>query len=197
MKVIQFVPSLDSGGVEKGVLEVSNALVDAGHESHVVSAGGRMVDQLESNGAIHHSWRLDKKRLSTLRLIKPLREWILKIKPDVLHKLKYIKVPTFIEKKLVVDKKGNVIDELINNKSVYNKNQNYQNYQNNQNNKTSRSQNYPSNNDMNEVVQEEWDNEEQNTQQPQPQPKPKPKYKCTKKYYRLPNTISRSGIDRI
>ena len=85
MKVIQFVPSLDSGGVEKGVLEVSNALVEAGHESHVVSAGGRMVDQLESNGAIHHSWRLDKKRLSTLRLIKPLREWILKIKPDVLH----------------------------------------------------------------------------------------------------------------
>ena len=46
MKVIQFVPTLESGGVEQGVLEISKAIVDAGHESHVVSAGGRLVDQL-------------------------------------------------------------------------------------------------------------------------------------------------------
>ena len=40
MKIIQFVPTLESGGVEQGVLEIANALVRDGHESHVVSAGG-------------------------------------------------------------------------------------------------------------------------------------------------------------
>ena len=52
MKVIQFVPTLESGGVEQGVLEISKALVDAGHESHVVSAGGRLVDQLINEAQI-------------------------------------------------------------------------------------------------------------------------------------------------
>ena len=37
MKVIQFVPTLDSGGVEQGVLEMSRALIENHHESHVVS----------------------------------------------------------------------------------------------------------------------------------------------------------------
>jgi len=54
MKVIQFVPTLDSGGVEQGVLEMSRALVENNHESHVVSAGGRLVDQLIQNGTHHH-----------------------------------------------------------------------------------------------------------------------------------------------
>ena len=54
MKVIQFVPTLESGGVEQGVLEISKAFVDAGHESHVGSAGGRLVDQLIQDGTYHH-----------------------------------------------------------------------------------------------------------------------------------------------
>ena len=56
MKVIQFVPTLESGGVEQGVLEISQALVNANHESHVVSAGGRLVEQLTNNGTTHHNW---------------------------------------------------------------------------------------------------------------------------------------------
>ena len=35
MTVVQFVPNLDSGGVERGTLEIAKALVDAGHRSHV------------------------------------------------------------------------------------------------------------------------------------------------------------------
>jgi len=35
MKVIQFVPTLDSGGVEQGVIEMSKALVANQHESHL------------------------------------------------------------------------------------------------------------------------------------------------------------------
>ena len=65
MKVIQFVPTLESGGVEQGVLEISKAIVDAGHESHVVSAGGRLVDQLIKEGTRHHDWNLHKKYIYT------------------------------------------------------------------------------------------------------------------------------------
>ena len=85
MKVIQFVPTLESGGVEQGVLEISQALVNANHESHVVSAGGRLVEQLTNNGTHHHNWDLHKKSLFTFKLVKPLREWILSMNPDILH----------------------------------------------------------------------------------------------------------------
>ena len=85
MKIIQFVPTLESGGVEQGVLEIAKALVDSGHESHVVSAGGRLVDELLLNGTHHHEWTLHKKKLTTLRLIKPLRSWIISMNVDILH----------------------------------------------------------------------------------------------------------------
>ena len=85
MKVIQFVPTLESGGVEQGVLEISKALVDAGHESHVVSAGGRLVDQLINEGTYHHHWELHKKNIFTIGQVKPLARWIEKMKADILH----------------------------------------------------------------------------------------------------------------
>ncbi len=85
MKIIQFVPTLESGGVEQGVLEISKALVDGGHESHVVSAGGRLVDQLISEGTHHHQWKLHKKNIFTFRHVRPLAEWIKEMKADILH----------------------------------------------------------------------------------------------------------------
>ena len=85
MKVIQFVPTLESGGVEQGVIEISKAIVDAGYESHVVSAGGRLVDQLISEGSYHHHWDLHKKNIFTLRYIRPLAKWIEQMNPDILH----------------------------------------------------------------------------------------------------------------
>ena len=85
MKIIQFVPTLESGGVEQGVLEIAKALVLGGHESHVVSSGGRLVGNLTINGTHHHQWDLHKKSLLTFRHVKPLREWIISMKCDVLH----------------------------------------------------------------------------------------------------------------
>ena len=85
MRVIQFVPTLESGGVEKGVLEIAKVLVQEGHESHVVSAGGRLVDDLIISGSHHHHWNIHKKSILTLRLVKPLRKWIISMNADVLH----------------------------------------------------------------------------------------------------------------
>ena len=39
MKVVQVVPRLDSGGVERGAIEVADALVAAGHEAILISQG--------------------------------------------------------------------------------------------------------------------------------------------------------------
>ena len=43
LTVVQLVPALHSGGAERSVLEVGQALVQAGHRSVVISAGGRMT----------------------------------------------------------------------------------------------------------------------------------------------------------
>ena len=53
MKVIQILPELNAGGVERGTLEVGKYLVEQGHESLVISNGGRQVAQLEAEGSRH------------------------------------------------------------------------------------------------------------------------------------------------
>lgn len=85
MKVVQILPDLQGGGVEKGTLEVAKALVDNGDESVVISAGGRMVEQLEAEGSRHVQWDLGKKSLFTFRHIWALRRWITQECPDILH----------------------------------------------------------------------------------------------------------------
>lgn len=85
MKVVQVLPSLRGGGVEKGTLEVAKYLVDNGHESLVVSAGGPMVRLLESEGSRHIEWDLGKKSPLTLRHIWSFRRFLEKEKPDILH----------------------------------------------------------------------------------------------------------------
>ena len=85
MKVVQVLPDLDGGGVEKGTLEVAQALVAAGHESVVVSAGGRLVAPLEAAGSRHYRWDLGRKSLLTFRHIWAVRRWLQKEQPDILH----------------------------------------------------------------------------------------------------------------
>ena len=53
LTVIQTLPALDAGGVERGTLEIARALVTAGHRSIVISNGGRLVKQLEAEGSEH------------------------------------------------------------------------------------------------------------------------------------------------
>ncbi len=85
LTVIQILPALNSGGVERGTTEIANALVKAGHRSLVISAGGRLVNQLEQEGTTHITLPIGEKRLSTLRYIWQLREILREIAPDVIH----------------------------------------------------------------------------------------------------------------
>ncbi len=50
LRVLQILPALNSGGVERGTLEISEALVKAGYPSFVASSGGALVPALERAG---------------------------------------------------------------------------------------------------------------------------------------------------
>ena len=85
LTVLQILPALNAGGVERGTLEVGKYLVENGHRSLVMSAGGRMVEQLQREGSEYFDWTIGKKSLWTLRLIWPLRRFLIEQKVDVLH----------------------------------------------------------------------------------------------------------------
>ncbi|MCK7596387.1 glycosyltransferase family 4 protein [Microbulbifer sp. CAU 1566] len=85
MKVIQLLPALNSGGVERGTLDLARALVRAGHESIVISSGGRLVKQLEMEGSRHITLPVHKKSLASLCQVRPLRRLIRDLQPDILH----------------------------------------------------------------------------------------------------------------
>jgi|26BtaG_2_1085354.scaffolds.fasta_scaffold03214_2 glycosyltransferase involved in cell wall biosynthesis len=85
MKVLQVLPALESGGVERGTLEIADALVREGHDSHVASAGGRLVADLEAAGSKHHTWHLGDKTPTILFQIRPFRQWLESEQFDIVH----------------------------------------------------------------------------------------------------------------
>jgi glycosyltransferase involved in cell wall biosynthesis len=85
LTVLQVLPALQSGGVERGTLEVGKYLVERGHRSIVISADGRMVDTLLREGSEHVRWDIGKKSLWTLRLVPRLRRFLRENNVDILH----------------------------------------------------------------------------------------------------------------
>lgn len=85
MKVLQVLPALNGGGVERGTLEVANALVKAGHESWVVSGGGQLVSRLQRQGSTHVLWSLGRKSPLTLLHVPGLRRWLARERFDIVH----------------------------------------------------------------------------------------------------------------
>lgn len=85
LTVLQLLPALESGGVERGTLEVAQALVEHGHRALVMSAGGRQVAPLVATGAEHFAWPIGKKSFKTLLLVGRLRKFLLEQKIDIIH----------------------------------------------------------------------------------------------------------------
>ncbi len=54
MKILHILPELQIGGVERHVIDLANELNARGHETMVVSAGGRMEEQLDKGVRILH-----------------------------------------------------------------------------------------------------------------------------------------------
>lgn len=85
LTVLQLLPALESGGVERGTLEIAHALVERGHRALVMSAGGRQVAPLVASGAEHFAWPIGKKSLKTLFLVGKLRTFLQEQQVDILH----------------------------------------------------------------------------------------------------------------
>ncbi len=83
--VLQMLPALHAGGVERGTLEIARYLVQNKHHSLVMSSGGRLLSQLEAEGSTHFDWPVGKKSLTTLRLIPRLRRLLIEQRVDILH----------------------------------------------------------------------------------------------------------------
>ena len=61
MKILQILPSLQMGGVERGTIEMARALQAAGIPNAVVSAGGPLVESLKHLGVPHFTLPLKTK----------------------------------------------------------------------------------------------------------------------------------------
>lgn len=85
LTIVQVIPSLQSGGVEKGTLEIAKYLAHKGHESIVISGGGRLSEQLKKEGSTHIKWSIGKKSLFTLFYIFAVIKLIKNKKIDVIH----------------------------------------------------------------------------------------------------------------
>ena len=85
MSVVQVLHALEMGGVERGTREGARRLVAEGQRSTVISAGGRLVEQLEHEGSTHRAGDVGAKRLSSLRWLPRLRLFLRDDRPDVLQ----------------------------------------------------------------------------------------------------------------
>lgn len=85
LTILQILPELNSGGVERGTLEVGAEIVRRGHRSLVVSGGGRMVEQLEQAGSQHFAASVGNKSPLTLRQVGWLRKLIIEQNVDIVH----------------------------------------------------------------------------------------------------------------
>ncbi len=86
MKIIQILPQLKEGGVERGTLDLCFYLKNQGHEVWVISHGGPLVRTLEEKGISHLSWPVHKKNpLTIFRMSQRLRHLIQKEKIDIVH----------------------------------------------------------------------------------------------------------------
>ncbi|MET0155343.1 MAG: glycosyltransferase family 4 protein [Rickettsiales bacterium] len=84
--VVQILPSLVSGGVERGAAEVARALVADGRESVVVSAGGPIAERIEKEGSRHVTLPVDSRSpLSMYRNVAPIKQAIASVSHPIVH----------------------------------------------------------------------------------------------------------------
>lgn len=86
MKIVQLLPELNEGGVERGTVELSRELIKAGFESIVVSNGGKLVKQLKADKALHVKLDIcSKNPFNAFYRVLELKKILKKLNPDVLH----------------------------------------------------------------------------------------------------------------
>ncbi|MBI4115565.1 MAG: glycosyltransferase [Candidatus Omnitrophica bacterium] len=85
MKVLQILPALELGGVERGTVDLARALKARGEGAVVISSGGALVQELEKEGIAHYTLPVDRKSIFSLALIPKIVEIIEKERIDIVH----------------------------------------------------------------------------------------------------------------
>ncbi len=86
MNVLQVLPELKSGGVERGTIDLAKYLHRHGHKAVVVSAGGPLVAELTAAGVTHYALPVHKKSpLSVIRSVRTLSRIVQLEKIDMIH----------------------------------------------------------------------------------------------------------------
>lgn len=86
MKTVQILPELNEGGVERGTVELNREMVKRGIDSVVISAGGKLVEQIEADGGEHIVFDVCSKNVLTgpYRTYH-MRKLMRQLNPDILH----------------------------------------------------------------------------------------------------------------
>ena len=85
LTVVQLLPALAAGGVERSTIEIAQALVRAGHRAIVVSRGGGLVPALIAVGGEHVELDIGAKSPRTLARVAALRRIIGDADADIVH----------------------------------------------------------------------------------------------------------------
>ncbi len=85
LTVVQVLPALEQGGVERGAVEMAEYLQQQGHRPLVISAGGRLVQQLQQKSIQHIELPVGKKSLFSAFLVPKLRRLFRQQGVDVVH----------------------------------------------------------------------------------------------------------------
>ena len=85
LTVLQTLPALETGGVERGTVDVAAELARRGHRSLVISSGGALTAELRAGGSSHYAWPVGKKSPFTPLLASRLRRFLQEEKVDILH----------------------------------------------------------------------------------------------------------------
>lgn len=86
MRIVQILPALNEGGVERGTVELNREFVRRGVESVVISAGGRLADQIEQDGGRHVTLEVRSKNPLTFPFrVLCLRRAFKEIQPSLIH----------------------------------------------------------------------------------------------------------------
>jgi glycosyltransferase involved in cell wall biosynthesis len=86
LTVLQVLPAFETGGAERGAIDVARALVDSGSRAIVVSAGGPMLHEIDRTGAEHVMMPVASKNpLVMLANVGRLRRLIEAAEVDIVH----------------------------------------------------------------------------------------------------------------
>lgn len=102
--ILQILPELNAGGVERGTIEIARAINDAGYVSLVCSKGGYLEKELKRANTRHFTLDVSSKSYFKMRkAVKELRKIIVDEKVDIVHARS--RVPAWIAYKAIKGRK--------------------------------------------------------------------------------------------